>query len=467
VLHRLPNIVRRALTGLAAATIAASALVAAGAAPAAAEVRSICWPLLDPLVAPHTNTFGAARSGGRSHEGNDLMGRKMDRVVSAVDGTIVDLRWRGTGHSDHGLRILGDDGYYYAYLHMNNDTPGTDDGQAGWGDIFAAGIGLGARVVAGQMLGYMGDSGNAESAGPHLHFEIRTPAPRVWDSVAIDPFPSLQAATFCPVVSPTRDFVALGGILRGDTDATTGDAGLVEVFGRGIDDGLYSRTFDGTTYSGWVLVGGILRSGPGVVASPDGRLDVFVRGRDDQLWASTRLHGVWQGWYPLGGIITADPDATVTADGRIVVMARGADQGLWFRELGAAGWSGWQNAAGGTPSGPTVTATADGFSVYIRGLDNQLWRRDASAQGLGGWTPLGGIITADPDANLTAAGVTIVVRGVDHRIWELAGGAWSLVSANAVGGSPTTTDTAAGGRQVFVNGPDRALYHNTWDGSGW
>jgi hypothetical protein len=203
-----------------------------------------------------------------------------------------------------------------------------------------------------------------------------------------------------------------------------------------------------------------------VAASADGRLDVFAGGRDDQLWATSRVGGVWQGWYPLGGIITADPDAAVTADGRVVVMARGADQGLWYRVLGAGGWGGWQSAGGGTPSGPSVVGNGpDGFSVYIRGLDQQLWGRDLSATGNGAWSPLGGIITSDPDASLAGGEVHIAARGVDHRIWERSAAGWRLVSASAVGGSPTLTGGTA--RQVFVNGPDAALYHNTWNGSTW
>lgn len=68
---------------------------------------------------------------------------------------------------------------------MNNDTPGTDDGM-GWG--FAAGIEPGVHVEAGQIIGYVGDSGNAETTPPHLHFEQRP------DGEEINPYDHLRAA---------------------------------------------------------------------------------------------------------------------------------------------------------------------------------------------------------------------------------------------------------------------------------
>jgi hypothetical protein len=89
----------------------------------------------------------------------------------------------------YAVTIRGSDGYTYHYLHINNDTPGTDDGQGGVENAYAPRIKRGVRVSRGELIGWMGDSGNAESAGHHLHFEIRKP-----DGTAIDPYPSLLAA---------------------------------------------------------------------------------------------------------------------------------------------------------------------------------------------------------------------------------------------------------------------------------
>lgn len=119
-----------------------------------------------------SDTFGAPRSGGRSHVGVDMLGPKMTPLLAAVDGTITWMRSNGNNM----LVITDDDGWEYWYIHLNNDTPGTDDGANNYDEAFGPGIETGATVVAGQVVGYMGDSGNAESSGSHLHFEIETPA---------------------------------------------------------------------------------------------------------------------------------------------------------------------------------------------------------------------------------------------------------------------------------------------------
>jgi hypothetical protein len=111
--------------------------------------------------------------------------------VATVSGTIVELRHRAEGNS---LYLRGDDGWYYAYLHINNDTPGTDDGRNPFSWAFAPGMATGVRVSRGQHIAYMGDSGNAEATAPHVHFEIRKPASAWYNAQAINPKYSLDAA---------------------------------------------------------------------------------------------------------------------------------------------------------------------------------------------------------------------------------------------------------------------------------
>jgi hypothetical protein len=138
--------------------------------------------------ATFSDDFGDARSGGRTHEGNDLMAPKMTPVVAARGGRIV---YAPTTEPSYGfmLTISGDDGYEYDYLHINNDTPDTDDGLGGTQYAYAPGIVNGIYVTQGQHIAWVGDSGNAESTGSHLHFEIRLP-----DDTAINPYPYLTAA---------------------------------------------------------------------------------------------------------------------------------------------------------------------------------------------------------------------------------------------------------------------------------
>src|SRR5699024_10436874 len=88
--------------------------------------RGIMFPVLPNSAARWTDTYGACRSGcTRRHQGQDLMAPKMTKLLAVVSGTIVELRHRSSGNS---LYIRGDDGWFYCYLHINNDRPGTDDG---------------------------------------------------------------------------------------------------------------------------------------------------------------------------------------------------------------------------------------------------------------------------------------------------------------------------------------------------
>jgi hypothetical protein len=136
----------------------------------------------------YTDTWGACRGVdcSRSHEGTDIMADKMVPVVAAAAGTVY---WQ---HAEQGgdccaMGLRHDDGWVSYYIHLNNDTPGTDDG-LGWG--FADGIVVGAHVEAGQLIGWVGDSGNAENSGSHLHFELHHPT-----DGKLNPYPHLLGAT--------------------------------------------------------------------------------------------------------------------------------------------------------------------------------------------------------------------------------------------------------------------------------
>jgi murein DD-endopeptidase MepM/ murein hydrolase activator NlpD len=136
-------------------------------------------------VATYTNSFGAPRSGGRTHEGIDIFADKMTPVVAVAGGTVTLVR-AGVGTDCCVVRIRHDDGRSSLYLHLNNDTPGTDDG-LGYG--IAEGIAEGTPVTAGMVIGFVGDSGNAEETPPHLHFELDSVS-----GVLLNPFAYLQVA---------------------------------------------------------------------------------------------------------------------------------------------------------------------------------------------------------------------------------------------------------------------------------
>lgn len=142
------------------------------------DATQIRWDLLEiyfPLVGParFTNDWHAPREGGtRKHIGTDVLSKKLVPVVAIAEGTVAWVRaklggeccYLGITHESQGLA------YESRYMHLNNDTPGTDDGRMVG---IAKGIKKGVRVQAGQLIGWVGDSGNAEHTTAHLHFELR------------------------------------------------------------------------------------------------------------------------------------------------------------------------------------------------------------------------------------------------------------------------------------------------------
>ena len=166
----------------------------AGASDGSESSPEWVFPLVgqDRIDFVYSGTFGAPRGGGRTHHGVDIMtyGKKGVPVVAAADGVIKYVNWSWTPDNLNPdrcctLAIQHADGWETWYIHLNNDTPGTDDGD-GWG--IAPGILPGVEVTAGQLIGWNGDSGNAENTGPHLHWEVH------FNGTVVNPTPHADAA---------------------------------------------------------------------------------------------------------------------------------------------------------------------------------------------------------------------------------------------------------------------------------
>lgn len=170
-----------------AALIGVSAIVPAR--PAQAAVAEPPFEVLFPQETSKTHfssTYGAGRSGGRRHKGNDLMAPRMTEVYAVADGVVIKV---GTSRlSGRNLQIAHEGGWTSHYVHLNNDNVGTDDGDAPWTLTLAPGVEEGMEVAAGQLIGWVGDSGNAEGTAPHTHFELRR------EGVPINPYPILRDA---------------------------------------------------------------------------------------------------------------------------------------------------------------------------------------------------------------------------------------------------------------------------------
>lgn len=145
----------------------------AGAINTCKHIGPRIYPLIFPVSgsSSYIDTFGAARDGGsRTHKGADIFGKKGQALLAAAPGKIADI---GKGsRSGYFLKLKDKEGNIYFYVHLNNDKPGTDDGKGGTTTAYVKGIKEGVSVIAGQKIAYMGDSGNAESSKPHLHYEI-------------------------------------------------------------------------------------------------------------------------------------------------------------------------------------------------------------------------------------------------------------------------------------------------------
>ncbi|HEX9765193.1 MAG TPA: peptidoglycan DD-metalloendopeptidase family protein [Nitriliruptorales bacterium] len=191
-----------ALTALALLITTAATLQPAGAADGETrgymDVFDLTFPV-DPSKVHYADSYDAPRT-GHVHQATDLMGPKLLPIYAAMGGAVVKMPMvdDATGYR---LRIDGDDGRTYAYLHLNNDSPGTDDGLGTAEQAYAPGVELGGRVERGQHIGYMGDSGNAENTAPHLHFNIVDPlVTDPYGGHAPNPYPSLKAAEAKPDV---------------------------------------------------------------------------------------------------------------------------------------------------------------------------------------------------------------------------------------------------------------------------
>lgn len=190
-----------------------------------------------PIVGRSTyrDTYGDPRDGGtRDHKGTDIFAEQGTPVVAVATGVVE----RMGETDDAGLYVVvrHTDGWRSAYVHLNNDSPGTDNGLTVG---FGPGVEVGSRVRAGTLLGYVGDSGNSEDGTHHLHFELHQP-----DRLKINPYEPLTKARRLRTAQPLatvdyNDVITAGTELVGHLDPGTGfNAGVAA-----LDDYLYLGTW--------------------------------------------------------------------------------------------------------------------------------------------------------------------------------------------------------------------------------
>ncbi|MEO8001263.1 MAG: M23 family metallopeptidase [Arenimonas sp.] len=143
----------------------------------AVQSSSLLMPITSVKASQLSDTFNDARSGGRVHDAIDIMAPKGTPVIAVNDGKLVKLFNSKQG----GLTVYQFDptethAYYYAHL-----------------DSYAPGIKEGDSLMRGDVIGYVGSTGNASPDAPHLHFAVFVlgPEKKWWQGTAINPYPLL------------------------------------------------------------------------------------------------------------------------------------------------------------------------------------------------------------------------------------------------------------------------------------
>ena len=140
------------------------AKLAAAPAPASLPV-----PVAGVRAGQLTDTWGAARSGGRSHEGIDVFAPRGTAVTSTTRGLVVRRGENRLG--GRVVSVLGPGGQFHYYAHLDD-----------WGPVA-----VGDWVEPGSVLGEVGNTGNARGTPPHLHYGIYQAGG------AVNPYPLLTA----------------------------------------------------------------------------------------------------------------------------------------------------------------------------------------------------------------------------------------------------------------------------------
>lgn len=130
---------------------------------------------LCPVAGPvsFTDTWGAPRSGGRTHKGVDMFAARGTPVVAPVSGSV---EFRPVTLGGLAFHLWGDDGNYYYGAHLDSYGP------------------VSGQVDAGTVVGYVGDTGNARGTSPHLHFEIHPGRTQGAPPAAENPTPTVSIA---------------------------------------------------------------------------------------------------------------------------------------------------------------------------------------------------------------------------------------------------------------------------------
>jgi murein DD-endopeptidase MepM/ murein hydrolase activator NlpD len=177
------------------------------------------------------DTFGAYRADTGFHHGDDIFGELGQPLLAVANGTLFSVGWNKDGGNRLWLRDAQGNEFYYAHL-----------------SAFSSLAVNGAHVKAGDVVGFMGDTGDAEGTPTHLHFEVHpvsllylgydgavdpTSYLKSWARPTSVPFPVV--AGWAPTIPGTVAAHAAGAVLLAGSDISSAD---------GLDPGSVRRAFD-------------------------------------------------------------------------------------------------------------------------------------------------------------------------------------------------------------------------------
>lgn len=146
------------------------------------QITRIEKPLIIPVAGVRPDqlldTFTASRSEGRTHDAIDIMAPAETPVLAAADGRIQKL-WQSERGGTAIYQLSADQKLILYYAHLAR---------------YADGLTEGKQVRQGEVIAYVGDTGNAGAGNYHLHFSIATVADpkRYWEGTNINPYPLLR-----------------------------------------------------------------------------------------------------------------------------------------------------------------------------------------------------------------------------------------------------------------------------------
>jgi hypothetical protein len=194
------------------AAVLAAGLVAGSAPAASAKVPRLIFPVVGP--SSYVDDFGDPR-GSRRHEGNDIMAPKRALAVAAEAGIVK--FWTTSRNAGCMLYLYGRSGTTYQYIHLNNDLTAKNDNRGTCVPkvAYAPGLHDGDAVRAGELIGFVGDSGDADGGAAHLHFELHPGG-----GAAVSPYQWLQRGRKLLYAAPTDAARPLELTLLGAARAT-------------------------------------------------------------------------------------------------------------------------------------------------------------------------------------------------------------------------------------------------------